>query len=252
MWVVSRRSMRAKCRFGRAQLPHHGRSPFEGGRTVQRLEELHRIAQHAGLDVQAANCRLNITDELLSAGRFEEVVKTTGEDARSRRAALRVRAITYYNRAHALVRLNGSKRPKLPPRPCPRACQVMRISSWTYLRSWPCRTAVAEEAALMARMQCTNQARARHSPGRVGGCLDQGDSRAARTGTGSRAHRRPDAPGRGHVDERRARLGLGSIAGALGARTLRIATRSPTPAPSAAGPCECACLRQTHTAARRP
>ncbi len=78
---------------------------FEGGRSVERLEELHRIAQHAGFDAQAAVCRLNITDELLIRGQFDEVVKSTDILLQAGEPLVRVRAVMYYNRAHALVRL---------------------------------------------------------------------------------------------------------------------------------------------------
>jgi hypothetical protein len=77
---------------------------FGGGRSVERLEELHRIAQHAGFDAQAAVCRLNITDELLVRGRFREVVEATDRMLQAGEP-LRVRAFMHYNRAHALVRL---------------------------------------------------------------------------------------------------------------------------------------------------
>lgn len=78
---------------------------FQGGRTVERLQELNRIARRSGLDAQGAVCRLNITDELLLQGRFEEVVKTTDEMLAAGEPMLRVRAIMHHNRAHALVRL---------------------------------------------------------------------------------------------------------------------------------------------------
>ena len=78
---------------------------FDGGRSVERLEELHRIAQHAGFDAQAAVCRLHITDELLLRGCFEEVVKATDRMLQAGEPLVRVRATMSYNRAHALVRL---------------------------------------------------------------------------------------------------------------------------------------------------
>jgi predicted ATPase len=78
---------------------------YEGTRTVQRLEDLERMARRSGLDAQAAVCRLNITDELLLEGRYEEVVKQATRMLEAGEPMLRVRAIMYYNRAHALVRL---------------------------------------------------------------------------------------------------------------------------------------------------
>ena len=78
---------------------------YEGGRTVQRLEDLERMARRSGLDAQAAVCRLNITDELLLQGRFEEVVERSTQMLAAGEPMLRVRAIMDYNRAHALVRL---------------------------------------------------------------------------------------------------------------------------------------------------
>ena len=78
---------------------------FEGGRTVERLQELNRIAQRSGLDALGAVCRLNITDELLLQDRFEEVVMTTDEMLEAGEPMHRVRAIMHHNRAHALVRL---------------------------------------------------------------------------------------------------------------------------------------------------
>ncbi len=85
---------------------------FDGGRTVERLEELNRIAQRSGLDAQAAVCRLNVTDELLLQSRFEDVVKTTDEMLAAGEPMQRVRAVMYYNRAHALVRLGRVKEAK--------------------------------------------------------------------------------------------------------------------------------------------
>lgn len=90
----------------RARLTSHSTVAlmFDGGRSVERLEELHRIAQHAGFDAQAAICRLNITDELLLRGNYEEVVKATDRMLQAGEP-VRVRAFMQYNRAHALVRL---------------------------------------------------------------------------------------------------------------------------------------------------
>jgi len=85
---------------------------FEGGRSVERLEELHRIAQHAGFDAQAAVCRLNITDELLILGRFDDVVTTTDAMLGAGEPLVRVRAVMYYNRAHALVRMGRVREAK--------------------------------------------------------------------------------------------------------------------------------------------
>lgn len=78
---------------------------FEGGRSVERLQELHGIAQHAGFDAQAAVCRMNITDELLLRGRFDEVVRAADSMLEAGEPLLRVRAVICQNRAHALARL---------------------------------------------------------------------------------------------------------------------------------------------------
>ena len=96
---------------------------FDGGRSVERLEELHRIAQHAGFDAQAAVCRLHITDELLLRDSFEDVVKTTERMLQTGEPLVRVRATMYYNRSHALVRLGFIEEAK-------RSAQAA-------LRAWP-------------------------------------------------------------------------------------------------------------------
>ncbi len=78
----------------------------DGSRTVARLEELHGIAQRAGLDAQAAICRLHLSDELLLRGRFDDVVAMTEPARAPAGPLLRVRATMSYNRAHALMRLD--------------------------------------------------------------------------------------------------------------------------------------------------
>jgi predicted ATPase/DNA-binding winged helix-turn-helix (wHTH) protein len=79
---------------------------FDGERSVSRLQELHRIAQHAGFDAQAAICRLHITDELLLRGRFQEAVEAADAMLADGEPLLRLRAVIHHNRAHALVRLD--------------------------------------------------------------------------------------------------------------------------------------------------
>ncbi len=78
---------------------------FSGQRDVARLEELHRIAQHAGFDAQAAVCRMNITDELLVRGRYEDAVAAADRMLAQGEPLLRVRAVISQNRANALVQL---------------------------------------------------------------------------------------------------------------------------------------------------
>ncbi|HEY2561487.1 MAG TPA: winged helix-turn-helix domain-containing protein [Caldimonas sp.] len=78
---------------------------FDGARDVERLQELRRIAQHAGFDLQAAFCRLNITDALLLLNRFDDAVAACTTMLEAGEPLLRVRAVMNYNRAHALARL---------------------------------------------------------------------------------------------------------------------------------------------------
>ena len=78
---------------------------FEEGRSVERLRQLQFVAQHAGFDAQAAVCSMQITDELLLQGRFEEVVEVSDVMLKGREPILRMRAMILHNRAHALVRL---------------------------------------------------------------------------------------------------------------------------------------------------
>jgi len=78
---------------------------FEGGRSVERLQELHAITRQAGFDAQAAVCRMNITDELLLRGRFDEVVRAADSMLEAGEPLVRVRAVICQNRAHALARL---------------------------------------------------------------------------------------------------------------------------------------------------
>ncbi len=78
---------------------------LEGRRSVERLEELHRMARHAGFDTEAGVCRLNITDELLIQERFEEAADKAQAMLQDGESHLRSRAVIQTNRAHALVRL---------------------------------------------------------------------------------------------------------------------------------------------------
>jgi len=78
---------------------------FEGGRSVQRLQELHRVAQQSGFEYLAAVCLMRITDELLRQGRHGEVVSVADGTLQSDEPNLRNRAVIHHNRAHALVRL---------------------------------------------------------------------------------------------------------------------------------------------------
>ncbi|HEX4234451.1 MAG TPA: winged helix-turn-helix domain-containing protein [Caldimonas sp.] len=78
-------------------------SLFDGLRDVERLEELHRIARHAGFDLQAAICRLNITDMLLLSSRFDDAVATCTTMLTAGESLPRVRAVVNYNLAHALA-----------------------------------------------------------------------------------------------------------------------------------------------------
>ena len=96
---------------------------FDGGRSIERLEELQRIAQHAGFDAQAAVCRLNKTNQLLLRGSFEEVVEMTDRMLEAGEPLVRVRGTMYYNRAHALVRLGR--------------IEEARVAAQAVLRAWP-------------------------------------------------------------------------------------------------------------------
>ena len=78
---------------------------FEGGRSVERLQELHRIALQSGFESQAAVCRMYITDVLLRQGRYEEVVDLADGMLQDEEPILRMRAVIHHNRAHALARL---------------------------------------------------------------------------------------------------------------------------------------------------
>ena len=100
-------AMDESCVSLRARLTCHSTalSIIDGSRTVERLEQLHDIARHAGLDAQAAVCRLHMSDELLLRGRFDEVIAMTQPLQVSAGPLLRVRATLFYNRAHALVRV---------------------------------------------------------------------------------------------------------------------------------------------------
>lgn len=136
----------------RARLTCHSTASivFAGGRSVERLEELHRIAHHAGFDLQAAVCRLHITDELLLRGQFEELVEATDRMLQAGEPIVRIRAVMCCNRAHALVSLNRIEEAK--------------SSAQAALRAWPgyahlildlfamvaLQNGRSEEAALMA------------------------------------------------------------------------------------------------------
>lgn len=78
---------------------------FGAGRSVEQLQELSRVAEQAGFDAQAATCRMQITDQLLRLGRYEDVVSVSDGMGRFDEPLLRVRAVVCHNRAHALVRL---------------------------------------------------------------------------------------------------------------------------------------------------
>ena len=59
---------------------------FERAGDVERLKELEKIAREAGLDAQAAVCRLKITDELLLGARYEEAAADGFRDVGGRGA----------------------------------------------------------------------------------------------------------------------------------------------------------------------
>jgi predicted ATPase/DNA-binding winged helix-turn-helix (wHTH) protein len=76
---------------------------FDRAHSIDRMPQLHRLAQQAGFDSQAAICRMNITDNLLRCGRHEEVLTVSDAMLEHDQSLLRVRAVIFHNRAHALV-----------------------------------------------------------------------------------------------------------------------------------------------------
>jgi tetratricopeptide (TPR) repeat protein len=78
---------------------------FERDGDVERLKELEKIARDAGLDAQAAVCRLKITDELLLGARYEKAAEMASAMLQAGEPMPRIRALIQHNLAHALVRL---------------------------------------------------------------------------------------------------------------------------------------------------
>lgn len=101
---------------------------FEGGRSVQRLSELQRLAQQSGFEFQAAVCRMYITDDLLRQGRHEEVVDVTDDMLQGDEPIRRIGAVIHQNRAHALARLGRFAEAQV-------AAQVLMraMPGWTFL-----------------------------------------------------------------------------------------------------------------------
>lgn len=72
--------------------------------TIERAQELGRMAEGAGFDSIAAICGCNLTDKLLVAGRHAEVVTTTDRLLRSVGHLPRASAFMLHNKAAALIR----------------------------------------------------------------------------------------------------------------------------------------------------
>jgi len=75
--------------------------------TIERTQELERLAEGAGFAAIAAICGCNLTDKLLVAGRFPEVVATTDRLLRSVGHLPRATAFMLHNKAAALIRMGA-------------------------------------------------------------------------------------------------------------------------------------------------
>lgn len=91
----------------RVRLEHHCTRTIgpDDNTRVDRLRQLHHVAQVAGFDAQAAVCRANLVDALLVERRFEEAVETASAMLEGNEPWLRIRAMICHNKALALVRL---------------------------------------------------------------------------------------------------------------------------------------------------
>ncbi len=123
---------------------------FEGGRNIEHLWRLQRVAQAAGFDSLVATCQLHITNELLQSARYEEAATTARGMLRDDTAGLGLRALTCHNLALALVRLERFEEARgaaqMLLRAMPSAAHlVMDLFAWVALCSGR-----YEDAALMA------------------------------------------------------------------------------------------------------
>lgn len=125
-------------------------SSLPANTTVDRLRELHAIARAAGFEALAAVCRVNITNALLVARRFDEVVSCARQLLDEGEPWTRMRAMICHNLALALVRLDRVEEAREPARAMLQALpsgahMLLDIFALAYARQ-----PNAHEAALMA------------------------------------------------------------------------------------------------------
>ncbi|MGM9489748.1 winged helix-turn-helix domain-containing protein [Ideonella sp. YS5] len=123
---------------------------FEGGRDIDHLWRLHRVAQGAGFDDQANACLLHISNELLLNARYEEAAAAARGMLVATHAGAGLRALAGHNLALALVRLERFEEAREAAQVLLRALpgaahMVLDLFAWVALR-----VGRVEHAALMA------------------------------------------------------------------------------------------------------
>ena len=123
---------------------------YERDRSVARLQELEDIARRAGYAALAAVCRVQITDELLIEGRFEEAVDACERFLEGDEARPRAKGLMLVNQALALVQLGRVGEAREPAR---KALRVLPSSAYVVADTFALAAAREGrwvEAALMA------------------------------------------------------------------------------------------------------
>ena len=123
---------------------------YGGDRSIGRLEELMRIAEHAGFSMLASICRVHITDQLLVERRFGEAVTASRMFLANGEMRPRMRALLLLNQTLALVqegRLVEAYEPaKLAVRILPMAIKLV-VEAFALAAA---RTGNAEDSAILA------------------------------------------------------------------------------------------------------
>jgi predicted ATPase/DNA-binding winged helix-turn-helix (wHTH) protein len=137
---------------------------FDETSKVERLQELHHVAKHAGFDAEASACRANLTNELLVQERYEEAVATARGMLDADDPHLHTRAMMWQNLALALVRLGRVDEARAAARSMLRVLPGAAYLALDLFALAAARAGCLHDAALMAgRSARFNRERARHS-----------------------------------------------------------------------------------------
>ncbi|MBU6260602.1 MAG: hypothetical protein KGO01_19480, partial [Burkholderiales bacterium] len=153
-----------------------------GDRSFEALQRLLRVVEHSGFDYLAAVCRVNITDALIVARRYEEAVETAQAMLAAGEQRPRVRGMICHNQALALVRLGRVDEARAAAavmlRALPSAAHlILDIFAWAAARAGR-----DEDAALMmGRSQHIKRERNRHSDPAEAALIDETLARLQQT-----------------------------------------------------------------------